>query len=81
MAEKDRDDDKEELDSVSGCKSAVKLKASEIYSDDSGSSDWDEEEKPAGKRSRSNSSKASSESEDEEKGASAARFYNHTRGS
>ncbi|KAH8290664.1 hypothetical protein KR054_004822 [Drosophila jambulina] len=67
MAEKDRDDDKEELESVSGCKSAVKLKASEIYSDDSGSSDWDEEEKPAGKRSRSNSSKASSESEDDEK--------------
>ncbi|KAH8258054.1 hypothetical protein KR038_005120 [Drosophila bunnanda] len=67
MAERDRDDDKEELESVSGCKSAVKLKASEIYSDDSGSSDWDEEEKPTGKRSRSNSSKASSESEDDEK--------------
>ncbi|EDV55591.1 RNA polymerase-associated protein Rtf1 [Drosophila erecta] len=67
LAEKDRDDDKEELESVSGCKSAVKLKASEIYSDDSGSSDWDEDEKPTGKRSRSNSSKASSESEDEEK--------------
>jgi len=45
----------------------VKLKASEIYSDDSGSSDWDEDEKPTGKRSRSNSSKASSESEDDEK--------------
>ncbi|EDW62096.1 RNA polymerase-associated protein Rtf1 [Drosophila virilis] len=67
QAERDRDDDKEELESVSGCKSAVKLKASEIYSDDSGSSDWDDEEKPAGKRSRSNSSKASSESEDDEK--------------
>ncbi|KAH8254256.1 hypothetical protein KR032_009156 [Drosophila birchii] len=67
MAERDRDDEKEELESVSGCKSAVKLKASEIYSDDSGSSDWDEEEKPTGKRSRSNSSKASSESEDDEK--------------
>ncbi|XP_017027696.1 RNA polymerase-associated protein Rtf1 [Drosophila kikkawai] len=67
MAERDRDEDKEELESVSGCKSAVKLKASEIYSDDSGSSDWDEEEKPTGKRSRSNSSKASSESEDDEK--------------
>ncbi|EDV36567.1 uncharacterized protein Dana_GF11885 [Drosophila ananassae] len=66
-AERDRDDDKEELESVSGCKSAVKLKASEIYSDDSGSSDWDEDEKPTGKRSRSNSSKASSETEDEEK--------------
>ncbi|KAH8269490.1 hypothetical protein KR018_004345 [Drosophila ironensis] len=69
LAEKDRDDDKEELESVSGCKSAVKLKASEIYSDDSGSSDWDEDEKPSGKRSRSNSSKASSESEDDEKAA------------
>ncbi|XP_020817187.1 LOW QUALITY PROTEIN: RNA polymerase-associated protein Rtf1 [Drosophila serrata] len=67
MAERDRDEEKEELESVSGCKSAVKLKASEIYSDDSGSSDWDEEEKPSGKRSRSNSSKASSESEDDEK--------------
>ncbi|XP_017054314.1 RNA polymerase-associated protein Rtf1 [Drosophila ficusphila] len=67
LAEKDRDDDKEELESVSGCKSAVKLKASEIYSDDSGSSDWDEDEKPTGKRSRSNSSKASSESEEEGK--------------
>ncbi|KAI8037599.1 RNA polymerase-associated protein Rtf1 [Drosophila gunungcola] len=67
LAERDRDDDKEELESVSGCKSAVKLKASEIYSDDSGSSDWDEDEKPTGKRSRSNSSKASSESEDDEK--------------
>ncbi|KAH8401512.1 hypothetical protein KR009_006011 [Drosophila setifemur] len=67
LAEKDRDDDKEELESVSGCKSAVKLKASEIYSDDSGSSDWDEDEKPTGKRSRSNSNKSSSESEDDEK--------------
>lgn len=67
LAERDRDDDKEELESVSGCKSAVKLKASEIYSDDSGSSDWDEDEKPTGKRSRSQSSKASSESEDDEK--------------
>ncbi|KAM8712457.1 hypothetical protein ACLKA7_012901 [Drosophila subpalustris] len=67
QAERDRDDDKEELESVSGCKSSVKLKASEIYSDDSGSSDWDDDEKPAGKRSRSASSKASSESEDDEK--------------
>ncbi|XP_002018128.2 RNA polymerase-associated protein Rtf1 [Drosophila persimilis] len=66
QAERDRDD-KEELESVSGCKSAVKLKASEIYSDDSGSSDWDEDEKPTGKRSRSISSKASSESEDDDK--------------
>ncbi|XP_030374033.1 RNA polymerase-associated protein Rtf1 [Scaptodrosophila lebanonensis] len=67
QAERERDDEKEELESVSGCKSAVKLKASEIYSDDSGSSDWDEDEKPTGKRSRSNSSKATSESEDDEK--------------
>ncbi|TDG50885.1 hypothetical protein AWZ03_002540 [Drosophila navojoa] len=74
LAERDRDDDKEELESVSGCKSAVKLKASEIYSDDSGSSDWDDEEKPAGKRSRSNSSKASSDSEDDEKTAKSPVF-------
>ncbi|XP_068146291.1 RNA polymerase-associated protein Rtf1 [Drosophila tropicalis] len=67
QAERERDDDKEELENVSGCKSAVKLKASEIYSDDSGSSDWDDDEaKPSGKRSRSISSKASSESDDDD---------------
>ncbi|XP_034105298.1 RNA polymerase-associated protein Rtf1 [Drosophila albomicans] len=77
LAERDRDDDKEELESVSGCKSAVKLKASEIYSDDSGSSDWDDDEKPVGKRSRSNSSKASSESEDDEKATKSPVFINN----
>lgn len=68
QAQKDREDEKEELESVTGGKSAVKLKASEIYSDDSGSSDWEEDDKPSapGKRSRSNSSKYSSESEDDE---------------
>ncbi|KAH8299676.1 hypothetical protein KR044_004537 [Drosophila immigrans] len=77
QAERDRDDDKEELESVSGCKSAVKLKASEIYSDDSGSSDWDDDEKPVGKRSRSNSSKASSESEDDEKATKSPVFISN----
>ncbi|BFG05064.1 RNA polymerase-associated protein Rtf1 [Drosophila madeirensis] len=76
QAERDRDD-KEELESVSGCKSAVKLKASEIYSDDSGSSDWDEDEKPTGKRSRSISSKASSESEDDDKTTKSPTFISN----
>lgn len=66
QAQKEHEDEKEELESVTGGKSTVKLKASEIYSDDSGSSDWEEDEKPTGKRSRSNSSKYSSESEDDE---------------
>uniref|UniRef100_A0A1A9ZR98 Plus3 domain-containing protein n=1 Tax=Glossina pallidipes TaxID=7398 RepID=A0A1A9ZR98_GLOPL len=65
LAQKERKEEKEELESVSGGKSSVKLKASEIYSDDSGSSDW-EDDKPD-KVSRSNSSKYSSESEDEER--------------
>ncbi|XP_067626942.1 RNA polymerase-associated protein Rtf1 [Eurosta solidaginis] len=66
QAERDEKDDKEELEGVSGGKSAVKLKASEIYSDDSGSSDSDEE-KPSERRSRSaSSSKSSSDSEEEE---------------
>lgn len=51
---------------MTGGKSSVKLKASEIYSDDSGSSDWEEEDKPSDKRSRTNSSKDSSESEEDE---------------
>lgn len=51
---------------MSAGKSSIKLKASEIYSDDSGSSDSDDE-KPSEKRSRSaSSSKSSSESEDED---------------
>ncbi|CAD7013056.1 unnamed protein product [Ceratitis capitata] len=66
QAERDREEEKEELEGVAGGKSSVKLKASEIYSDDSGSSDTDDE-KPSEKRSRSaSSSKSSSESEDEE---------------
>lgn len=66
QAERDKEEEKEELEGVSGGKSSVKLKASEIYSDDSGSSDT-EDEKPSEKRSRSaSSSKSSSDSEDEE---------------
>ncbi|XP_039955774.1 RNA polymerase-associated protein Rtf1 [Bactrocera neohumeralis] len=66
QAERDKEEEKEELEGVSGGKSSVKLKASEIYSDDSASSDT-EDEKPSEKRSRSaSSSKSSSESEDEE---------------
>ncbi|XP_073845461.1 RNA polymerase-associated protein Rtf1 [Musca autumnalis] len=66
QAQKEKDDEKDELESVTGGKSSVKLKASEIYSDDSGSSDWEEDEKPSDKHSRTNSSKHSSESEEEE---------------
>lgn len=52
---------------VAGGKSSVKLKASDIYSDDSGS---DSEDKRSGRRS-SSSSRSSSESDDED-GASKA---------
>lgn len=64
-AQRKIDEEKEEIEGVSGGKSAVKLKASDIYSDDSGSSSSDEE-KASDKRSTA-SSKSSSESEDEEK--------------
>lgn len=62
---------------MSGGKSAVKLKASDIYSDDSGSEDWDEDKKVSGaekkrrgstsSRRSSSSSSSSSDSETEEK--------------
>uniref|UniRef100_A0A6B2EJ54 Putative rna polymerase-associated protein rtf1 n=1 Tax=Phlebotomus kandelakii TaxID=1109342 RepID=A0A6B2EJ54_9DIPT len=61
QAERERDEDKEELDGVSGGKSAVKLKASDIYSDDSGS---ESDEKRSGRRS-SDSKSSESESEEE----------------
>ncbi|XP_075168069.1 RNA polymerase-associated protein Rtf1 [Haematobia irritans] len=64
--EDDKEDDKEELESVTGGKSSIKLKASEIYSDDSGSSEWDEDDKPSEKRSQTSSSKYSSDSEGED---------------
>ncbi|KNC22341.1 hypothetical protein FF38_04550, partial [Lucilia cuprina] len=76
QAQKERDDEKDELESVTGGKSSVKLKASEIYSDDSGSSDWEDDEKPSAKRTPSNSSKYSSESEDEESEEHQTRFIN-----
>ncbi|XP_061395836.1 RNA polymerase-associated protein Rtf1 [Musca vetustissima] len=66
QAQREKEDEKDELESVTGGKSSVKLKASEIYSDDSGSSDWEDEDKPSDKRSRTNSSKDSSESEEDE---------------
>lgn len=50
---------------MSGGKSAVKLKASDIYSDDSGSSS--DEEKASDKRSTTSSKSSSSSSEEEEK--------------
>lgn len=59
---------------MTGGKSSIKLKASEIYSDDSGSSEWEDDEKPSGKRSRSASSKEVSESEEDEPTESQAEF-------
>lgn len=74
LAQKEREDEKEELESVTGGKSSVKLKASEIYSDDSGSSEWEEDDKPSDKRSRSESSKDSSESEEDEQEEAQTKF-------
>ncbi|XP_055621344.1 RNA polymerase-associated protein Rtf1 isoform X2 [Toxorhynchites rutilus septentrionalis] len=51
-------DDKDELEDVPGGKSSQKLKASDIYSDDSGSSDSESEKKPE-RRSRSGTSSGS----------------------
>lgn len=64
LAEKEREEEKlEELEGV-GSKSSIKLKASDIYSDDSGTSE-SEEDKKSEKRS-SVSSRSSSDSENEE---------------
>lgn len=62
-AEREINEDKEEIDGVSN-KSSMKLKASDIYSDDSGS---DEEAKRSDKRS-SSSSRSSSDSDNDETG-------------
>uniref|UniRef100_U5EYH6 Putative rtf1 n=1 Tax=Corethrella appendiculata TaxID=1370023 RepID=U5EYH6_9DIPT len=63
-AQKKLDEEKEEdLEGVAGGKSSMKLKASEIYSDDS-ESDSDEK-KSTGRRSRSQSSSSRSSSDDE----------------
>ncbi|XP_058829727.1 RNA polymerase-associated protein Rtf1 [Topomyia yanbarensis] len=51
-------EDKDELDDVPGGKSSQKLKASDIYSDDSGS-ESEEEKKSTGRQSRSGSSSGS----------------------
>lgn len=61
QAERETNEDKDELEGVAGSKSLVKLKASDIYSDDSGS---DSESKRSGKRS-SSSSRSSSDSEND----------------
>lgn len=62
QAERESQEDKEDLESVSGgAKSSVKLKASDIYSDDSGS---DSDEKRSSRRS-STSSRSSSDSDEE----------------
>lgn len=61
QAERESNEDKDELEGVAGGKSLVKLKASDIYSDDSGS---DSESKRSGKRS-SSSSRSSSDSEND----------------
>ncbi|XP_059622918.1 RNA polymerase-associated protein Rtf1 [Phlebotomus argentipes] len=66
QAEREREEDKEELDGVAGGKSAVKLKASDIYSDDSGS---DSDEKRSGRRS-SDTKSSESESDEEKKSVS-----------
>ncbi|KAM7346000.1 RNA polymerase-associated protein Rtf1 isoform 2-T2 [Cochliomyia hominivorax] len=76
QAQKERDDEKDELESVTGGKSSIKLKASEIYSDDSGSSEWEDDEKPSMKQTPSNTSKYSSESEEEELEEQQTRFIN-----
>lgn len=58
-----QDEEKEEIEGVGG-KSSVKLKASDIYSDDSGS---ESDEKMSDKRSTTSSRSSGSESEDDEK--------------
>lgn len=69
MAKRDTEDDKEELDGVGGnnSKSSIKLKASDIYSDDSGSDSGADE--AAGKRRSSSSSRSSSSNSDDEESA------------
>ncbi|KAG4068969.1 hypothetical protein HA402_005117 [Bradysia odoriphaga] len=65
QAEKDLQLDKEEIDGVSGGgKSSIKLKASDIYSDDSGS---DSDDKRSGRRSSSSSRSSGSDSEEDKK--------------
>jgi len=60
-----KEDDK--VSSVAGDKKIKKLKASDIYSDDSGSESKDEDDNKERKRSQSSSSSSSSDSEPEER--------------
>ncbi|XP_026478010.1 RNA polymerase-associated protein Rtf1 [Ctenocephalides felis] len=62
--ERKKEEEKEEIDGVSGSKTNVKLKASDIYSDDSGS---DSEEKKSVGRSSDSSRSSSSDSESDKK--------------
>uniref|UniRef100_A0A336MGJ7 CSON012067 protein n=1 Tax=Culicoides sonorensis TaxID=179676 RepID=A0A336MGJ7_CULSO len=62
-AQRKQDEEKDEIEGVGG-KTSVKLKASDIYSDDSGS---ESDEKMSDKRSTTSSKSSGSESEDDEK--------------
>lgn len=62
-AQRKQEEEKEEIEGVGG-KSSVKLKASDIYSDDSGS---ESDEKMSDKRSTTSSKSSGSESEEDEK--------------
>ncbi|XP_063698088.1 RNA polymerase-associated protein Rtf1 [Culicoides brevitarsis] len=62
-AQRKQEEEKDEIEGVGG-KSSVKLKASDIYSDDSGS---ESDEKMSDKRSTTSSKSSGSESEDDEK--------------
>lgn len=76
MAKRDLEDDKEELDGVgSNSKSSIKLKASDIYSDDSGSDSADE---ATGKRRSSSSSRSSSSNSEDEESTSKKPAVTHT---
>lgn len=68
QAQRELTDDKEELDRVAGGKSSIKLKASDIYSDDSGS----ESESKRSDRRSSTSSRSASDSEDDNASKSTA---------
>lgn len=71
-AAKDKDDEKEELDGVGEKGSSVKLKARDIYSDDS---DSDSEGKQSNDGRRSSSSRSSTSGSDSEDGESQATVY------
>lgn len=72
VAQKQNEDEKEELDGVGEKTSSVKLKARDIYSDDS---DSDSEEKTSQDGRRSSSSRSSTSASDSEDGESQATVY------